>query len=527
MAVRGRSTGLLFAILGLTLLCFGIVALVAGAHEGWIYGHFAGGAGLLVYAAATSLQEFREIFGRDATRRGAKRGGNVAAQTGLLAVILGLLAYLSARHPVHWDWTEAAVHSLAGATRETLEQIPEERPVEVLAFFERGSEGGAKEILERYAYESDRLRFRFVDPNRDPNLAARHEIRSNGVLIVCGGECESATGTARLTEPTEQEITRAIRNVISERKTVYFLTGHGEASPDDAEARGFSRAREALGAENLDVKTLLLAREPEVPHDAAALIVAGAERPLQPRELEGLDRYLRGGGSLLVLLDPFVRTNLVEQLRSWGVEVGDDVIVDQQIQLFAGPQLGVQPIVVTYGSHPITREMGGSPTLFHLARSLRKADGAEDSDVVELASTSPASWAETDTALFLDRSMVAKDGSDRPGPVPLAVARTFEAPKAEKERHGSDARGRLVVVGDSDFGRNRYIAEFYNQDFLINAVNWLSGEEAFITIDRNLPRASLVRLTPEEFRRFRYLSLFVLPEGILFWGILLWWRRRA
>jgi ABC-type uncharacterized transport system involved in gliding motility auxiliary subunit len=444
----------------------------------------------------------------------------VAAQTALLAVILGLVAYLSVRHAVHWDWTEAKVHSLTEATLEVLRQIPEERPVEVLAFFQTGSEQDAREILERYACESPRVLFRVVDPNRDPQLATRYEIRSNGILVVCGGGCDSAGGTARVMEASETEITRAIRSVISTRKKIYFVTGHGEGSPDDAEGGGYSLAREALGGENLEVSTVLLAREPEVPQDAAAVVLAGPERALQPRELEVLDRYVRGGGAALILVDPFIEANVAAQLLDWGVELGEDVIVDQQIQLFAGPQLGVQPIVTSYGSHAITRKMRGNPTLFHLARSVRGAEGSAENDVVELASTGSASWAETDTDLFLRESMVARDTADRPGPLAIALARTLEA-------EGDGAAGRLVVVGDSDFGRNRYFAQFYNQDFFVNIVNWLAGEEAFIAIDRKLPRASQVAMTPQQFNNFRYLSLFVFPEGILLLGILLWWRRRT
>jgi ABC-type uncharacterized transport system involved in gliding motility auxiliary subunit len=255
--------GFLCALFGLVLLGFAIVALVAGAHVGWIYGHLLLGTGLLVYAAATSFRQFRDLLGRDSTRRGARYGGNVAAQTALLAVVLGLVAYLSVRHAVHWDWTEAKVHSLTEATLEVLRQIPEERPVEVLAFFQTGSEQDAREILERYAYESPRVLFRVVDPNRDPQLATRYEIRSNGILVVCGGDCDSAGGTARVMEASETEITRAIRSVISTRKKIYFVTGHGEGSPDDAEGGGYSLAREALGGENLEVSTVLLAREPD------------------------------------------------------------------------------------------------------------------------------------------------------------------------------------------------------------------------------------------------------------------------
>jgi ABC-type uncharacterized transport system involved in gliding motility auxiliary subunit len=512
--------GLLWALFGLVLLGFAIVALVAGAHPGWIYGHLGLGALLLVYAGATSFREFRDLIGQDAARRSARYGGNAAAQTVIFAVILGLLAYLSVRHPLHGDWTESKVHSLAEATREALRQIPSEQPVEILGFFQPGSEQGARRILERYTYESDRVRFKIVDPNRNPALATRHEIRTNGVLVVCGGDCASVDGTARVNEPTEEEITKAIRSVISERKKVYFVTGHGEGSPDDPEGPGFSLTRDALAGENIEVGTLLLAREPEVPTDAAAIIVGSPERPLQPREIELLDRYLQGGGSVLVLIDPFVQTNLAETLLGWGVEVGDDLIVDQQVQLFAGPKLGVQPIVASYGAHPITEKMGGNPTLFHLARSIRKVEGADGGEFVDLASTGASSWAETNTELFLSESMVGNDASDRPGPVSIAAALTFEA-EADK------GEGRLVVVGDSDFARNRYFAQFFNSDLIVNMVNWLTGEEAFITIDRPVPRASTLAMTPEQFNNFRYLSLFVFPEAILLWGILLWWRRRT
>ena len=87
--------------------------------------------------------------------------------------------------------------------------------------------------------------------------------------------------------------------------------------------------------------------------------------------------------------------------------------------------------------------------------------------------------------------------------------------------------GRIVVIGDSDFVRNRYVSQLYNADLFLNAVNWVVGEEAFITIDRKLPRASIAVLTNQQFQTFRYLSMFVAPELILLAGIAVWWRRRT
>ena len=108
-----------------------------------------------------------------------------------------------------------------------------------------------------------------------------------------------------------------------------------------------------------------------------------------------------------------------------------------------------------------------------------------------------------------------------PGPVALGVARSFEASEDGKRE------GRLVVIGDADFARNRYIAEFYNADLFLNAANWLVGEEGFISIERKRPRASRVIMTVQQVSTFRYIAIFVLPELILLLGILNWWARRS
>ncbi len=114
------------------------------------------------------------------------------------------------------------------------------------------------------------------------------------------------------------------------------------------------------------------------------------------------------------------------------------------------------------------------------------------------------------------------------GPISIAAARTFPvedpgegAPDTLKTREG-----RLVVIGDGDFVTNRHNAKAFNADFFVNVVNWLTGEEAFITIERPSPRAALAQMTREEFATFQYLAIFVLPEAILLLGIVNWWQRR-
>lgn len=508
---------MVWSIVGVILLFFAALALLGGALPWLGYLHGALGLACLSFGLYTGFSDLRSAV----SARGASRGGNALVQSIAVVVILAAVGFLSVRYDKQWDWTEAEMHTLTAGTREVLEQIPEDQSIEIYAFYVKGSEDEARGNLERYAYESDRVNFTVVDPNRRPELAQRFEVRANGVVLVCAGACETAKGSVRVEAVNEEELTKAIRSVISEQRKVYFLTGHGEGAHDDPEAAGYLRASEALEAENLVVESLLLANSPGVPDDADAVIVAGPTHSILQRELDALDTYLRGGGSVAILADPLLITNLETRVRDWGVELGTDVIIDETVDLFRGPQLGVLAIGVEYAEHPITEELGGNAvTQFRLARSVSAAGEAE---LVELARTGAQSWAETDLAMYTEEGKVSlQPEQDRVGPVALAAARTFPgAGDAEGDE------GRLVVVGDADFGRNQYISRAYNADFFLNIANWLVHEEQFITIDRKRPRISLAEMTATQFSTFQYVSIFFLPEAILLVGIAIWWRRRS
>ena len=242
----------------------------------------------------------------------------------------------------------------------------------------------------------------------------------------------------------------------------------------------------------------------------------------------------------MVLIDPRANTDLVDDLRAWGVDVGDDVIVDQLRALFGQP---ASPFAAQYdGQHEITRDMR-EPVLFHVARSVRDSDGA---GFTELVSTADTSWAETDLERFYGSSEAEFDeGVDLRGPVPLAVAGTprlagddgADAAGAEEGAEGSEDEGedevvdevveaRLVVFGDADFAANELVEAYRNRDLFVNSVNWLMGDVEAISIRPSISRASRFHLSAEQFMRIRTLSLFVLPQAIATVGVFVWWSRR-
>jgi ABC-type uncharacterized transport system involved in gliding motility auxiliary subunit len=332
-------------------------------------------------------------------------------------------------------------------------------------------------------------------------------------------------------ESSEVALTQAIVKLSrQELKKVYFLDGHNERVVEGekaAEGDGMQQAAEALRNENYTVETLLLAATGEVPEDADVVIAAGPTRPFHESEHGALERYLARGGALLVLIDPRAGTDLDDDLAKWGVELGDDVIVDRVQGLFGRP---TTPFAAEYGDHEITRELGDA-TMFHVARSVQPAASAAAA-LSPIVRTSDASWAERDMDRLLTQGEAEfNEGIDLQGPVSLAVAGTLDLSGSDGTPPPEDASeapkmARLVVLGDSDFASNQLIQEFRNRDLFVNAVNWLLGDVEAISVRPGQARASRLQLSGEQFLEIRYLALFVMPELIAILGVIAWWRRR-
>jgi len=236
----------------------------------------------------------------------------------------------------------------------------------------------------------------------------------------------------------------------------------------------------------------------------------------------------------MVMIDPRANTDLATSLRAWGVDVGDDVIVDRQLALFGR---ATSPFAGGYDpEHPITHEMHDT-TLFSMARSVRPvaseagADASQNGsgDFTELVFTSADSWAERDLDVFFSKGRAEFSGDDLQGPVSIAVAgrpAVTPAPAEGEGDAGAAAEPRLVVFGDADFASNELIEAYRNRDLFLNSVNWLLGDVEAISIRPRQSRASRFELSAAQFTTIRSLSIFVLPEAIAVVGVVVWWRRR-
>jgi ABC-type uncharacterized transport system involved in gliding motility auxiliary subunit len=220
--------------------------------------------------------------------------------------------------------------------------------------------------------------------------------------------------------------------------------------------------------------------------------------------------------------NPADESGLIKLLGDWGVTVGTDVVVDQVVRLFAGPALGLNPVVSTYGVHPITHSFN-QRTVFPMVRSVEPAkDLKAGLSVIPIARTSDTSWAETDLEGIFKRQTATLDDKDRRGPISVC-----DAVEADLKTLGwGTGQARMVVFGDTEFADNQNINTFFNRDFYINSLDWLAGEENSISIRPRSLRASRFRLTVDQFGVVFALSVLLLPEVLLIAGIAVWWERR-
>ncbi|MCH2170012.1 GldG family protein [Myxococcota bacterium] len=521
--------GVVFGLLSFTFALFG-----APTDLVWIGGNLAIGVLLLAISVGSSFETLRTRMRSAEGRRAGRYGSSALLSTFLSIAILGGIGYLANRHSVRFDWSEQKIHSLSGQSRKLLGDL--DTDVQAVAFFSPIDAPVVRELLDRYAYESPRFQLVFADPATRPDLLEQYGIGPEkltpGILVVSvGGE------SVEVAEVTEQNVTNAmVKLTRTDAKKVYFLVGHNERPIDGEPAEqkeGYGRAAQALRNENYQVEPLLLASKPDVPEDADVLVIAGATRPLLGVELESIDRYLERGGSVFVLIDPRANSNLAEVVSDWGVELGEDVVVDRSLALFGR---ATTPFASGYDTeHPITRELRET-TLFSMVRSVR-IDPNASGDFTELVFTGEESWAERDLVRFFSEGTAEFNADeDLGGPIAVAVVGTpVLSPSADAGNLGEmsesgespDApKPRVAVFGDADFADNEFIESYRDRDLFVNTVNWLLGDVESISIRPNLARASRFQLSNEQFQTIRSLSLFVLPEAIAILGVVTWWNRR-
>lgn len=486
-------------------------------------------AGLGIAAVAAYVLLNVSSLKKGFTRRSFLYSGNLFLVVILVMGILVLVNYFLSTHHARADFTASKLHSLSDQSVKVLKAL--KKDISVRAFFREGNYSRAtfESLLKIYAYESPRIKYEFIDPDKNPGLVKRYEVTQDGTTIL-----ESGDKDGRITTTSEEDLTNAVIKLTREkRKVIYFLEGHGEASIEESGDGGYSTVKSELEKLGYEVKKRSLALSEGFPADCALLVVPGPKKALLPNEIETIGKYIGQGGRVFFMIDPETDPGLFPLLAGYGIRLRNDLIVDTVSRLLGGDYF--MPVVNEYEVHEITKGFRYA-TFFPYARSVEPSETKpEGATLTVIAKTSPDSWSERQ----LDQKQVKFDKDvDGPGPIPLALVETLKAKAEEKSAEAAEAatgaaaktgtpEARLAVVGDSDFAVNRYLGLSGNANFFLNTVNWLTEEADLISIQPRTSSPRTIQLGPSQGRLLFFVSVILLPVAILVLGVAVWLRRRA
>lgn len=422
-----------------------------------------------------------------------------------------LCNYIVYRHNHRFDLTPEKRYSLSDQTLRVLRSLDDD--LQATVFYRREDSQSLRDVLELFSRATPRFRYECIELEKNPARAQELGITGFGSGVV------TYKGRRETVRHVDEEnlLSALIRLLEPGEKIIRFVQGHGEKEIGATDRKeSYSMARQALEAENYAVRELLLVQAGAIPEDTLAVVVAGPQKDFLLRELDMLDAYLRSGGRVLMLLDPFPLPELEKYVGRYGIALSRDYVLDLRSKLLNFDHL--TPVVLPVKEHPIARYLNQA-AVFPLCRSV--VPGTPDAGDV-IARSGPDSWAERDTRSVHEDRARFDQAQDLRGPVPVAVAVTAAAAGDGAEP------GRLVIIGNSHFASNHYLPVLGNKDFFQNTINWLADKRTLMAT-RAKPgagQASMFFLTENEGRMVFWSAVVGQPALVLCIGIgVALWRR--
>lgn len=477
---------------------------------------------LLVLLLAMAWMNQRALKEAIKTRT-VRYGANAAMTVGLVLAILCVGSYLNFNHFVRKDLTKNKSHSLSDQTVKILKDLQQD--VKLTVYVKTGERDAIRPTIDSYLYQSKKVSVEYVDPDREPVRTKAAGIKKYGTVVVQSGKRES-----RVDELNEEKLTNAFLKVLKDNSIqVCFLSGHGEKSMSAQDAEGYSRIVQTLQGQNYESKQVNLLEDAKIPVTCTVVLVLGPTKSYFEKEVAALRDWLDAGGRALFALDPNLKGDaplskeMNELVGEWYVDLPHNLVIDPASRV-ANVSASVPLIAIYSKEQPITRDFTQT-SLFPLTSTVeQKANPPGTLHNWWLAKSTPYAFAKKNFVQELATGKVSRNpNTDTQGPNVVMMA--VEGPRPGNAKK-SERPTRLIVVGTSQLGANKWAGFGGNEDLFVNSVSWLAGDENLISIrpkDEGQQRASLSEI---ELSYTKFLTKLLIPGSTLLAGLIVWRRRK-
>lgn len=447
---------------------------------------------------------------------------SVAAAIVIFILVNVFMSVFTAKVPVKLDLTSNRRYELTDVTYDYLDTYTADT-VFYIAASESRQDTTARAILDRYAAANSHIKIVNVDIAKNPSFGMDYvshgeTISENSVVVVSGEKSKiisNADFYAKSSDGSiaglnvEQEITTALKYVSSAEETnIYFTAGHGEAA--------FKGAKEALANESYKTSDISLLTQ-DIPSDADMIIIPRPTSDFSTAEIAKLDAYLRNGGNVQVYFNGSVTglTNLYSYIASAGIQVNDDVIVED-----ASHAVNISSTAAIYIADYVQNDVSESfikakrlAGYIAYAKSLSRLDNSGAYTVSEYLASSDNSYTSAEFA------NPVVDTAKKRGSSSIALM-----------SENAETGGKLFVSGSillltddvetiNNFG---YVNAEY---FTLLSNNMLEKEDTFVIPVKELGAAKLTMNTIVKYTLF-VIFVCIIPVVLLVSGIIVFFRRR-
>lgn len=427
----------------------------------------------------------------------------------LLLILAGILGYLSLVFRTQWDISQNNRNSLSQTSINLLRKLDAPLRVTVFATQQDLQLGDIRGIISNFISVYQRIKpditLDFIDPVEQPQQAQDAGVKLNGEIVISFKDRKE-----RLATINEQAFSNAlVRLTRTGKKQLFVLAGHGERKMDGIAQRDMGNFNKKLLETGFESKPFKFTEQSKIP-DTGILLIASPQFDLLAGEVKQILDYLARGGNLLWLVDTGSLNGLQPLAEKLGIVFTPGVVIDPQAERLRVPSTFA--LGTLYSAHAVTENFDYI-TIFPFARQLiPEAD--TDWHSVTLAEVAPQGWVETGP---LEGEISFDEENDVAGPVGVAVA---------LNRVIEDHEQRVVVVGSGHFLANAYLGNGGNLDLGLNMLNWLAGDEAFISIQPRATIDSQLELSELQLTLIATGFLIILPLVFLVSGIVISWRRK-
>ncbi len=470
------------------------------------------------------------------------------------------LVLLAEQLRVRIDLTQDKRYTLSQVTRKLISRL--ENPVTIIAYFTKQLpphlqliKQDALYILEEYSIESDgKIIYKVVNPNESPEK--EREAQSAGIspllvaveeedqvrqqkaylgLVFHYQDKQEVLPVIPLDGTYEYAITSILYRLTTKQRTpIGYIQGFGE--PSLSQIKSLSRALTALYVLN----TIDLSDSPVPAIDTLPVLLWIQPRDSVPEPvLARLEKYLRRGGRMCLLYDPFnaslqsqfigkKNSNVHKWLeREFGIKIEERVIADancgqvliQQRQGFFVLNVPVQfpyfPLITNFEKHPITHNLEQVQLLFAASISTT----SPSPQFKPLAYTSELTTTQSIPA-FVD---ISRQWKREDFPLShLPVAALYE---------DTISGMKLFVVGDAEFvlDQNNQPPPLDNIALVANALEYLTDVEGLASLRTKTAIVRPLKPIASKTKRqtIKLINALLPPVMVIFMALAWFWYRNA